>query len=150
MKSRAFLPVILGLFLLAGGLAAIRPPANLPADSRYEQFVVATSGGAGTSTGTATGTLHMWGYVKAVHVDYTAGLSNTTDVNLLTASPAITIMTKSNSVTDAWYYPSVQFTGSTGAAVSGAYGKFPIDDYLIVSAAQSSTGTITVTVFYGQ
>lgn len=145
-KMRAVLALILGFFLLAGAMA----PIATPADSRHQQVVVSITGAAGAGTGSATSTSPAWGYVRAVHVDYQAGISNTTDITLTTGSPSNTIMVKADSVTDAWYYPSVQFTGANGAAVSGAYGPFPVDGPVTVQAAESSTGTITVTVYYGQ
>lgn len=149
-KNRAIFALLLGLALLVGAIGPIAVPAAMPGDSRYEQLTLTATGSPGAASGTVTGTERLWGYVKAVHVDYTAGISNTTDITLTTGSPANTIMVKADSLTDTWYYPSVQFSGATGAAVSGAYGRFPIDDYVIVQAAESSTGTITVTVYYGQ
>lgn len=154
--ERALLAAAVGLCLLIGGLclpalipAQAAPPA-LPADSRFDTFALTATGDDGAATGTVTMTTRLWGYIKAVHINYGASVTTTTDITISTVSPAGTVMAKSDSATDAWYYPSVQLTGSDGTGTS-AYDRFPIDDYLTVQAAESTSGTVaTMTVFWGQ
>lgn len=120
-------------------------------DSRIEQVTLTATGSNGSATGLVTTTTRLWGYLKAVYVDYGASVTTTTDITISTVSPAGTVMGKADSATDAWFYPSVQLTGITGTVVSGAYGQFPVDDYLTVQAAQSTSGTVAVVrIFYGQ
>jgi hypothetical protein len=148
---RLFLASFLGLLLLAGVIGPITAPAAMPGDSRYAELTLTATGSDGAATGTVTGTYGLWGYIKAVHIDYGASVTNTTDITISTGALANTVMVKANSATDAWFYPAVQFTGGNGSAISGAYGRFPIDDYVVIQAAQSTSGTVAaVRIYYGQ
>jgi len=151
MTQRASLPVMLGLLLLVTLLAAPAFGANaLQGDSAFEKINVTATGAAGAATGTVTTSTRFWGYLKAIYIDYGA-ISDTTDITISTITPPGTVMVKTDSMTDSWFYPSVQFTGATGAAVSGAYGKFPVADYLTIRAAESTSGTVaTIWIYYGQ
>ncbi len=109
-----------------------------------EQVTIITTGAPGAATGTGTTDGYIRGHVYAIHLDYAASLTTTTDVTVSLASPAKTVMYKLNSVTDAWYYPEAQATGGDGAAISGAYDRMPISGRLVVNIG-SSTGTTTTT-----
>jgi len=150
--KRATLPVLIGAFLLVGGL--LLPgfaPNALPSDSAYEKINLTATGSGDAATGTVTTSTRFWGYLKAIYVDYGAAVTNTTDMTISLVSPAGTVMATTDTYTDGWYYPSVQFTGATGAAVSGAYGKFPVNDYLTIQAGESTSGTVaTLWIYYGQ
>jgi len=152
--DRIALALILAMLILTGMLtmAASAGPTYAPVamPESYRTNVTLTATGAdGAATGSVT-TGYLRGYIRAVYINYGASVTTTTDITIARTNPAGNLMVQSNSATDAWYYPSVQFTGATGAAVSGAYGKFPIDDYLVISAAQSTSGTVAViTIEYG-
>ena len=118
---------------------------------RQSQWTVSVTGAAGAGAGSAGDAAGgVEGHIYAVHLDYTAGVSSTTDVTLTGGSPSETIFAKADSATDAWYYPGAQLTGSNGAALSGAYEPIPVFGSLTAAVAQSSTGTLTVTVLWGQ
>lgn len=161
MKQRkwlwALLACALGVALVCGWTILIdfqradAAPLASPSDSEHERLVMVLNSTGVVLSGTDTSELSLWGYIKAVHVAYQSGITNTTDVTLTTCSPAATIMVLSDNFTDTWYSPSVQLTGATGAAVSGAYGRFPVDDCVTVIAGESTAGkNITATVYYGQ
>jgi len=143
----------LGLSIGQGQVSAAPQfaPFAAEADTAFEAIPLTASGAAGAASGSVTSTARLWGYVKGVYVDYGAAISETTDITMTTVSPLATVMILTDVFTDGWYYPSVQFTGATGAAVSGAYGRFPIYDNLTMTARESTSGTVaTVYVYWGQ
>jgi hypothetical protein len=147
--KRIALALTLSIVILATllSLAAANPPA-LP-ESYKTRVALTATGATDVASGSVT-TGYLRGYIRAVHIDYGAAVTSSTDITIARTSPAGTVMVEDNSATDAWYYPSAQFTGATGAAVSGAYGRFPVDDALTISAAQSTSGTVAViTIEYG-
>ena len=158
-KRMTQLAMVLAVGLVTMSLLLGRIPAGAAragemaaqGDSRIEQVSLTATGSDGAASGQVTTTVRLWGYLKAIYVDYGSAVTTTTDITISMVSPAGTVMAKADSATDAWYYPSVQLTGITGTVVSGAYGRFPVDDYLTVQAAQSTSGTVAlVRIFYGQ
>ena len=148
--KRIAIALILSMVLLTGllGWSANAEPLAVP-ESYKTRVTLTAVGSAGAATGTVTSG-YLRGYIRAIYIDYTADISTTTDITIARTSPAGNVMVITDSATDTWYYPSVQFTGATGAAVSGAYGKFPIDDVLTISAAQSTSGTVAaIWIEYG-
>lgn len=113
---------------------------------------VAGGGAAGAQTGSeAQPGGGMEGLIYAIHLDYTPSVSSTTDVTITVGSnPTQTIMYKADSATDAWFYPGVQLTGGTGAAISGAYERAATQGSVLASVGESSTGTLTVTLLWGK
>lgn len=129
------------------------PTARSSADYvwlRKEVVTLTATGAAGAATGSATTERVLHGYVYAVYVDYTSGISSTTDVTFAQASPSGTVLALTNYYTDTWYYPTVQQHSSAGATVT-AYERALVEGVLTISAAQTTSGTVaTVTVFWGQ
>lgn len=117
---------------------------------RKESVAVTASGAAGSATGSASTDRELHGYVYALHLDFTAGISNTTDITLTQASPSLTILQLSNYYTDTWYYPVVQQTSSAGAG-TGTYEKALVQDAVDISVGETTSGTVgTVTIYWGQ
>lgn len=143
----------LAILTLIFALPGEQPEARTSASYGYlNEYVVTVAGtgsaGAATGSGTTDGPVH--GHLYAVHVDYTADISTTTDLSLTLASPALTLLTLTDTPTDTWLYPAVQQTGNTGSGISGAYDRMPIEGYLTIGAAESTSGTIaTVTIWWG-
>jgi hypothetical protein len=79
---------------------------------------ITASGTNGSATGSLTTNETIAGKVIGIHIDYGAGQASTTDVVVSTVSPAVTILTVTDSATDAWYYPRVQVHGSTGSVLT--------------------------------
>lgn len=153
--QRATLPLLLGALLIVGGLLlpAYAAPAAAPAavvDSRFERMTLVFTGTDGEVSGVVTSGGRLMGYINAIYVDYTAGISGTTDITISTVSPVATVLLLTDTVTDGWWYPSVQLSGVTSATVA-AYEKFPVNDQVKVQVGSTASGTVAaVTVFYGE
>ena len=59
---------------------------------RKESVTVTASGTAGSATGNASTDRELHGYIYAVHLDFTSGISTTTDITVTQASPSLTIL----------------------------------------------------------
>ena len=70
----------------------------------------------------------------------------TADVTITTPhAPVRTLLVKSNSATDAWFYPLALAQGATdGADLTAIYQEQPIDGYVKVAVAQSDAGSVDV------
>ncbi len=153
-KLRSIL-FILGLLVIAGGVWKNQPAepaaAQMGGAMQSEEIVVTGTGSDGAATGSTRSSATIAGHIFAVHLDFPSNVTNTTDITISGASPALTIMALTNYYTDTWFYPEVQGTDSAGAAISGAYDRLPVDDRLTVSAAQSMSQTVvTATVYWGE
>lgn len=155
--------LVLGLTWLAGGFGSQDPQDLTRAGSTtqdsltgmgnlyQDQWTVTVTGAAPSGSGSQAGPGGgVEGLLYGVHLDYGSGITTTTDVTLTVGSPEMTVFVKSDNATDGWFYPSVQLTGSTGSAVSGAYERFAVQGSLTAAVGQSSTGTLTVTVLWGK
>ena len=117
---------------------------------RKEVVTLTATGAAGAAQGSGSTDRDLGGYVYALHLDFTAGISTTTDITLTQASPALTVLQLSDYYTDTWYYPVVQQHGSDGAVVT-AYEKTLVQDALDITVGETTSGTVgTVTVYWGQ
>ena len=87
----------------------------------------------------------------AAYFDFHASAPGTTDTTL--SSPgdpvSVTLLTITNSATDAWVYPSIQMDDNAGAAITGAYVPALIHGNLLVELAGSDalTDALTLTIF---
>lgn len=121
---------------------------------RTEQFRVAVTGTAGSATGSRT-TGVVNGRILAVHLGYT-GQPATTDVSVATTyAPTRNILTISNANTDAWFYPRVVMTNTSGAAITfdgtqPIFGEIPVNDEIVVTVSQGDPGNIVATILYEQ
>ena len=114
----------------------------------YRNYVV-TATAAGTVAGSAVGTAYsngvVAGVIRAVHFDY-SGTALTTDVTLTTMHNAQSIIAVSDSVTDAWYYPSIVLNDGTAGA-RAAFDGVPVVDHLKLTIGQSiADEAVTATV----
>lgn len=143
----------LGLFLYLSGGSVEEPVARSYEDHvwlRKEVVTMTASGSAGAATGSANTDRELHGYIYAVHLDFTAGISTTTDITLTQASPSLTILQLSNYYTDTWYYPVVQQTNSAGAGMS-TYEKTLVQDVVDIAVGETTSGTVaTATIYWGQ
>ena len=87
---------------------------------------VTTAGVAGSALGSAIKAVPR-GKIKAIYLDYHASCPATADVTVTSEAdstgvpPDVTVLTRSNSATDAWMYPKVQKHDNAGAAITGDY-----------------------------
>ena len=111
---------------------------------------VSTTGSAGSASGSGILTLALC-ELLAVHLDYHASAPATTDVTLSSpGQPASqTILTRSNSATDGWFYPRRQKDDNAAAAITGDYDKFVVHGNLLLEIAQADalTDCVTATVY---
>jgi hypothetical protein len=117
---------------------------------RKESVSVTATGSAGAASGSANTDRDLHGYIYAVHLDFTAGISNTTDITLTQASPSLTILQLTDYYTDTWYYPVVEQDDSAGSGTS-TYEKALVQDAVDIGVGQTTSGTVgTVTIYWGQ
>ena len=117
------------------------------------QLKVTTSGSAGSASGSALKTVPK-GRVLGIYLNYHGSAPNTTDVTVKADAdstgvpPDLTILTKSNSNTDAWVYPKTQDHDNVGAAITGSYSDPVVHGGVIsVAVAQSDALTDAVVIY---
>lgn len=97
---------------------------------------VSTTGSSGSATGSLVTAL-PYSELLAVYCDFHASAPGTTDTTI--SSPgdpvAVTILTITNSATDAWFYPTHQMDDSSGSAITGAYIPAIVHGNLLVELA---------------
>ena len=111
---------------------------------------VSTTGSDASATGSLVTAL-PYCELLAARMDFHASAPGTTDTTL--SSPggpvAVTLLTITNSSTDAWYYPTHQLDDNTGSAITGAYIPAIIHGNLLTELAgcDALTAALTLTVF---
>jgi hypothetical protein len=99
---------------------------------------ITTTGTNGSASGSAT-VNSVNGRIVAIYLDYT-NQPNTTDVTIATsAAPIKTILTRSNSGTDGWFYPRVLLQDTSAADLTTVYDTIPVDGNITVSVAQGDS-----------
>lgn len=109
-------------------------------------LTITTTGSAGTATGSAV-TPTLYGFLEMVRIDYNA-MPVTTDITISEVGGLNrTLLTISNSNTDAVYYPRSVVHDAAGVAIVGGYAKIYLYGYpLQVSVAQADAGAEAVKV----
>lgn len=118
--------------------------------TQFRRVTVTTTGANGSAAGTATTLRPIEGLLLAIHIDYAAGDAATADVTIATTGtsyPAQTLLVRSDSKTDGWFYPRVAACDAAAAALT-AYEVIPIADYVSVTVAQGNAGTVVATLMY--
>ena len=111
---------------------------------------ISTTGSSGSATGSLVVAL-PYSKLVAARLDFHASAPGTTDTTL--SSPgdpvAVTLLTVTNSATDAWYYPGLQMHDSSASAITGAYVPAFIHGNLLVELAgcDALTDALTLTIF---
>ena len=111
---------------------------------------VSTTGSSGSATGSLVPAL-PYCELLAARLDFHASAPGTTDTTL--SSPggpvSVTLLTITNSATDAWYYPTHQLDDSSGSAITGAYIPAVIHGNLLTELAgcDALTDALTMTIF---
>ena len=117
-----------------------------------ERYVikVSTTGSDASATGSLVTAL-PYSELLAAYFNCHASAPSTTDTTL--SSPgdpvSVTLLTITNSATDAWVYPSIQMDDNTASAITGAYVPALIHGNLLVELAGSDalTDALTLTIF---
>ncbi len=115
---------------------------------------VTTAGVAGSALGSAIKAVPR-GKVKAIYIDYHGSAPATSDVTIKSLAdstgnpPDVTILTRSNSATDGWFYPKVQKHDNAGAAITGDYDDPVVHGgVLSVAVAQADALADCVVVYF--
>ena len=111
---------------------------------------VSTTGSDASATGSLVVAL-PYCELLAAYFNFHTSAPGTTDTTL--SSPgdpvSVTLLTITNSATDAWVYPSIQMDDNTASAITGAYVPALIHGNLLVELAGSDalTDALTLTIF---
>ena len=111
---------------------------------------VSTTGSDASATGSLVTAL-PYCELLAAQMNFPASAPASTDTTL--SSPggpvALTLLTITNSATDAWYYPTHQLDDSSGSAITGAYIPAVIHGNLLTELAgcDALTDALVMTIF---
>jgi|TARA_R110002020_G_scaffold47166_6_gene134358 hypothetical protein len=111
---------------------------------------VSTTGSDASATGSLVTAL-PYCELLAVYMNFHASAPASTDTTL--SSPgdpvSVTILTVTNSATDAWFYPTHQLDDASASAITGAYIPAIIHGNLLTELAGSDalTDALTMTIF---
>ncbi len=119
---------------------------------KFEVITVTLTGATG-SQGSARPII---GKICGIHIDYTNIADAGCDVTIATNGngiPATTLLVRSDSVTDGWFYPVVAQCSPAAAAITydgtrPIYGPLYVCDHVTVSVGTADAGSITVTIVY--
>ena len=111
---------------------------------------ISTTGSSGSATGSLVTAL-PYCELLSVRMDFHASAPGTTDTTLSAPGGpvSVTLLTISNSATDAWFYPTHQLDDSSGSAITGAYIPAIIHGNLLTELAgcDALTDALTMTIF---
>jgi len=118
---------------------------------KSDQIVVAAEGADGAAVGSGSTDRALYGHIYALHLDYADGVTSTTDITLTQASPSLTVLTQTNTSTDAWFYPGVMQTDSAGISLILS-DRLLVSDRIDISVGEttSSTTALTATIYWGE
>lgn len=110
--------------------------------------LTATSVGSnGSATGEATSENVVNGFLVALSVDYT-GEPATTDLTITQVLPALTILTMTDTATDAIKAPRLSCVTTANVAITDSNGYVPLCGYVKIAIAQGdNNGTVAVTFY---
>ena len=111
---------------------------------------VSTTGSDASATGSLVTALPLC-ELLAVYANFHASAPASTDTTISSpADPvAVTLLTITNSATDAWYYPTHQLDDASGSAITGAYIPAIVHGNLLVELAgcDALTDGLTLTAY---
>ena len=109
-----------------------------------------TTGSDASATGSLVTALPLC-ELLAVYANFHASAPASTDTTISSpADPvAVTLLTITNSATDAWYYPTHQLDDASGSAITGAYIPAIVHGNLLVELAgcDALTDALTLTAY---
>ena len=111
---------------------------------------VSTTGSDASATGSLVTALPLC-ELLAVYANFHASAPASTDTTISSpADPvAVTLLTITNSATDAWYYPTHQLDDASGSAITGAYIPAIVHGTLLLELAgcDALTDALTLTAY---
>jgi hypothetical protein len=111
---------------------------------------VSTTGSDGSATGSLVTAL-PYCELLALYINFHADAPASTDTTI--SSPgdpvALTLLTVTNSATDAWFYPTHQLDDASASAITGAYIPALVHGNLLVELAgcDALTDAVTISAF---
>jgi len=96
---------------------------------------VTTAGSAGSATGEGY-TKPVNGFLVGIYFDFHASAAATTDTTVSAVTTGLTLLTLTNTVTDAFHVVQKQASDNTGTAISGAYAYLPVEGEIKIALAQ--------------
>lgn len=138
---------LLSAFVCVACLGEPQQPAVTVASAaevlRVETVALTATGDAGAATGTMTTTNALTGELAWLYIDYTASISDTTDITLSYTSPlGGQVFAKTDSVTDAMWYPMASPVTNAAAAITDGHVPFVLSGKLQIDVGQSTSGTV--------
>jgi len=105
---------------------------------------VTTTGTAASAVGSAqTEALH--GFLLDVFLDYHASAPGTTDVTIAYTERGGNLLAVANNATDGLYAPRQKPVDNANSAIAAAHDRFPLNQPLTISVAESDALTACVT-----
>jgi len=105
---------------------------------------VSGAGGAGASSGSAIEPVPN-SFLHAIYFDFHDSAPATLDTTVKSPGnsdlPSVTVLTLTDTNTDAWVYPRRQIEDNTGAQVTGAYDKYFLSGSISIEIAQGDVLT---------
>lgn len=121
---------------------------------QFEQVTVTLAGSE--TSGNRSTTRPVIGKILAIHLDYSNIADTNADVTIATVGntiPAQTIMVRSNSVTDGWFYPRAALHDATATPLTfdgtrAQTGLFVVHDTINVAIGTADAGSLVATILY--
>jgi len=105
---------------------------------------VTTAGSAGSATGDGYSKA-VNGFIVGIHFDFHASAPATTDTTVSDVATGRTLLTLTNTATDAFHVVYKQGSDNTGTAISGVYAYCPVDGEIKIALAGCDALTNAVT-----
>lgn len=107
---------------------------------RREEIRITLAGANGAAAGAGRSAAPLYGELVGVHIDYLSQPA-TTDVVVSMDSPALTLLTVSDSNTDGWSWPREEVEADI-------FERYPLVGYVTVAVDDGNAGDLVVTLVY--
>lgn len=109
---------------------------------RSEKITITLVGEDGAATGAGRSTAPLFGELVGIHIDYLEQ-PNTTDVVIAQESPALALLTATDSNTDGWSWPREEVE-------TGIFERYPLVGYVSITVDDGDAGPLVVTLVYDE
>lgn len=111
------------------------------------KITVTTTGADGSAAGSGYSAHAINGKLLGVYLDFNASAPATTDTTITDDSIGHTLLTVTNSATDAMKHPRAKPVDNANAAITNAHDPFSINGKVKVAVAQCNAFTTALTVY---
>ena len=103
------------------------------------------AGGAGVATGQVITDISAIGLLQAIAIEFEGAPPATADIIISTegtdpVAPTQTLLSLTDIITDAWYYPRLNIHDNTGIAIATVWDYFPIRNQIKAILSQVNDG----------